>query len=184
VIFVTVGAQMAFDRLIAAVDAWALAAPRTASGSRVDVFAQIGPSELRPQNIRWTKFLAPGLFRGTVAEAEAVVAHAGMGTILTTLELGRPLIVMPRLGDLGETRNDHQVATAERFRAVRGVRVALDTDELTPALDGLLRTGGAGAIAAPDRAPAGASPELVAMLREFVFGRAPAEPRGRRRGET
>ena len=41
-IFVTVGHQMPFDRLIAAVDAWAGARGRS------DVFAQIGTTSLRP----------------------------------------------------------------------------------------------------------------------------------------
>ena len=41
-IFVTVGAQMPFDRMCKAVDAWA------AKRGRSDVFAQIGETEWRP----------------------------------------------------------------------------------------------------------------------------------------
>ena len=67
----------------------------------------------------------------------AIVAHAGMGTILTALELGKPLLIMPRRAALGEHRNDHQLATAERFAAVDGVKVAFDETEFALKLDEL-----------------------------------------------
>ena len=53
VIFVSVGTQLAFDRLIIAVDAWA--------ARRLDreVFAQIGPSRLRPRHIQHAEFVSP-----------------------------------------------------------------------------------------------------------------------------
>ena len=108
-IFVTVGAQMPFDRLIEWVDAWAVAEGRS------DVVAQIGPSELQPERVRVLPFMDPPTFRQTMAESSCVVAHAGMGTILSALELGKPILVVPRLGSRAETRNDHQVATARRF---------------------------------------------------------------------
>jgi UDP-N-acetylglucosamine transferase subunit ALG13 len=53
VIFVTVGAQMPFDRLVKAVDQWA------GENGREDIYAQIGQSDYRPSNIQWTKFLKP-----------------------------------------------------------------------------------------------------------------------------
>jgi UDP-N-acetylglucosamine transferase subunit ALG13 len=165
VIFVTVGAQMPFERLIAGVDAWA------AERGRDDVFAQIGPTEAVPRHIGWTKFLDPPEFRRRVVEAEAIVAHAGMGSILTALEHGKPILVMPRLGRLRETRNDHQVATAERFREMGRVGVAMDEDELPGALDRL------SALEAGERISRWASPTLLAALSGFING----EPGDRRR---
>src|SRR5690349_506002 len=95
-IFVTVGAQMPFDRLVRCVDHWA------AGRGRRDVFAQIGPTAWRPENIEFVQFMEPPEFRARVTEAKAVVAHAGMGSIITALELGKPILVMPRRGDLRE----------------------------------------------------------------------------------
>src|SRR5262245_24804860 len=155
-IFVTVGAQMPFDRLVASVDGWAAA--RTGA----DVFAQIGPTDHEPRHVAWTRFMEPAEFRRRVAESRAVVAHAGMGTILTALELARPILVMPRRGDRMETRNDHQVATAERFLALGRVQVARDEVELVEQLDRLAELRASPAIRPH------ASPELLAALREFV----------------
>ena len=52
-IFVTVGTQLAFDRLIGAVDAWAARTP----GS--DVFAQTGPGTYTPRHIEYAAFISP-----------------------------------------------------------------------------------------------------------------------------
>lgn len=174
-IFVTVGAQMPFERLIAGVDAWAV------ERGRDDVFAQIGPTDATPRHIAWERFLDPPEFRRRLVESEAIVAHAGMGTILTALEHAKPILVMPRLGRLRETRNDHQVATAERFLQMGRVAVAMDDAELPEALDRLLATAPEG-----ERIGAWASPELIETIRRFIGGeavshRAPITPAADRR---
>src|SRR5690606_18210114 len=124
VIFLTVGAQMAFDRLVRAVDGWAGLNPHQ------EIFAQIGPSRYRPAHLRHERFLEPARFRSMIEKASLVVAHAGMGSIISALEMNKPILVMPRLGDLAETRNDHQVATARRFGELGAVHVAMDESEL------------------------------------------------------
>ena len=78
-IFVTVGAQMPFDRLIRTVDEWAT------SRARFDIFAQIGPSDFRPKSIGFERFIDPKEFRTAMRRQMALVAHASMGTILTAL---------------------------------------------------------------------------------------------------
>jgi UDP-N-acetylglucosamine transferase subunit ALG13 len=128
-IFVTVGAQMPFDRLIRAVDVWG------ESRSNPKIFAQIGPSSYRPKNMEFAQFVGPSEFRERVAAAKVVVAHAGMGSIITALEFGKPIIVMPRRGELRETRNDHQVATAKYFSKEGRVIAAFDEKQLSESLD-------------------------------------------------
>ncbi len=149
---------MPFDRLVRGVDGWA------GANGRSDVFAQIGDAEYVPRHIEHAGKIGPGEFRSRMAEADAVVAHAGMGSILTALELGVPILVMPRLGRLKETRNDHQVATAERFKAMGRIEVAMDETELPEALDRLTDLRRADTISAQ------ASPELLDAVRGFIFG--------------
>jgi len=155
-IFVTVGAQMPFDRLVLAVDAWA------ERRGRDDVFAQIGPGGAAPRRLTWTRFLEPEDFKKRLADADVVVSHAGMGTILSCLETGKPIVVMPRLGALHETRNDHQVATAQRFRAMGRVHVADDAAHVADLLDHVET------IRASEVISARASPQLLRVLHEFV----------------
>jgi UDP-N-acetylglucosamine transferase subunit ALG13 len=147
---------MPFDRLVAAVDAWAASRP----GTRV--FAQIGPTSLEPAHVEWVRFLEPDEFRARLAAADAVVGHAGMGTILSALEYGKPILVMPRRGSLRETRNDHQVATAARFGALGRVAVAEDERALPGCLDRLAE------LPRGESIRPWASDELLAALRSFV----------------
>jgi UDP-N-acetylglucosamine transferase subunit ALG13 len=157
VIFVTVGAQMAFDRMIRAVDEWAQRAGRT------DVFAQIGPAEYVPRHIAHTGFLEPPQFAERARAADVIVAHAGMGSIITALTMGKPILVMPRRGDLRETRNDHQVATAQRLSELGKVAVAMDEKELIERLGRLEELTASGAIGPY------AQDSLVTAVRGVVF---------------
>ncbi|HBS29614.1 MAG TPA: glucuronosyltransferase [Phycisphaerales bacterium] len=157
-IFVTVGAQMPFDRMVRAVDEWA------GERRRGDVFAQIGPTEWRPGHVKWTQFLQPPEFAQRVAEAKVIVAHAGMGSIITAMTTGKPILVMPRRGELKETRNDHQLATAQRFLELGKVAVAFDENELKDRLDRLDE------VAAAGRVGPWASESLLSTVRGFISG--------------
>ncbi len=128
-ILVTAGTQLPFDRLIRAVDEWA------ARNGRTDVFAQIGPEGKEPQNIRWKRTIPPQEFRQLFEEADCIVAHAGIGTILAALELAKPIIVVPRQAALNEHRTNHQMATAQRFSEMGLVKVVYDETDLPGALE-------------------------------------------------
>ncbi|MFZ4536449.1 glycosyltransferase [Propionivibrio sp.] len=155
-IFVTVGTQLPFDRLIRTVDAWA---GRT---GRRDILAQIGPSELHPQFIEYHPFLSPPEFTRHFSNAELVIAHAGMGSILSAMSLGKPILVIPRRAGLNEHRNDHQFATARCFKETGNILVALDEQELGAQLSRLE------SIPAASRIGLYASPELLAAVRAFL----------------
>jgi len=126
------------------------------------VFAQIGTTDYRPAHLRWTDLLSPENFRKTLERASVVVAHAGMGTILSALEVGIPILVMPRSAALREMRNEHQFATARRLAERELVHVALDEDELRQKLDELVRLDPAARIA-----PIAPEP-LIERLRSFI----------------
>jgi UDP-N-acetylglucosamine transferase subunit ALG13 len=157
-IFLTVGAQMPFDRLVHSVDLWAW------MRARHDVVAQIGETAFRPSCLQWTAFLDPIDYRQRLAEAEVVVTHAGMGTILTALEFGRPIIVLPRRADLRETRNDHQWDTAAALEEAGRVFVARDERQLLASLDRVDER------PAPQRIASHASLRLLSALRRFIRG--------------
>lgn len=155
-IFVTVGTQGPFDRMIRVIDAWAT------RHDREDVFAQIGRDSWRPKTIEWVEQLDAAEFKQRVERSQVVIAHAGMGTILTALELGKPVLIMPRRAALGEQRNDHQVATVKKLGALELATVANDEVELAEWLEKLddLR------VARPERRQG--LDQLLQTLREFL----------------
>jgi UDP-N-acetylglucosamine transferase subunit ALG13 len=126
-ILVTVGTQLPFERLIRAVDAMLDARPGQA-------LFQIGNGNYEPRNGRWQRVLAPAEFNAAMTEADVVVSHAGIGTILSSRKYGLPAVLMPRLQTLGEHRNDHQTATARSLSHLSGVYVAWNESELVTIL--------------------------------------------------
>ena len=88
-----------------------------------------------PRHIESQSFISPAECRQRIREADVVVAHAGMGTILSALELGTPVLIMPRRAELGEHRNDHQLATARWFAETGKVSVAFDELDMARRLD-------------------------------------------------
>lgn len=157
-IFLVVGTQAPFDRLVRCVDAWA------ASPGRPEVVAQIGHAGYSPRHLRARAFMSPAECREYTAKSDLVVAHAGMGTILSALELGKPVIVMPRRADAGEHRNDHQLATADRLGSRGLVRVAESPEQLTALLSAHASYG------AVHRIRPFASESLIHGLRNFLHG--------------
>ena len=128
-ILVTTGTQFPFDRMVSIIDHWA---QRQAS---VEIYAQIGDSAFTPVNIDSCTFLSPEMYFDLIKKTTLIVAHAGMGSILTAYENGIPIIIMPRKRSLGEHRNDHQKSTAEKFKNTQGIYVAWDKKTLEEYLD-------------------------------------------------
>ncbi len=126
-IFLTVGTQLPFDRLVLAIDTWAGENPGH------QIFGQIadpGPGGYRPKNFEWVADLSPPEFQARFDAATHIVSHAGMGTIISALNKGKPILLMPRLAHLGEHRNDHQKATVQGFRHKPGILVADGSDNI------------------------------------------------------
>lgn len=155
-IFVTVGTQLAFDRMVSAVDQWAAAHPD------VQLFAQIGPGQYCPRHMEHADFLSPSRARELTEQAEVIVAHAGMGSVLAALGLSKPIVIVPRRAGLGEHRNDHQLATARWLAERPGVYVAWHEDEIAAQLDARHRLVGGAPITGAADGP------LVERLRDAV----------------
>lgn len=128
-IFVTVGTDLPFDRMMRVVDDWAQ------ENQRLDVFAQIGHGGWVPEFVPSAEFLEPNDFKNYFGRARVIIAHAGMGTILSALNLGKPILVMPKRASLGEQRNEHQLATAKRMKALGKINVAFDEKEFRQCLE-------------------------------------------------
>lgn len=168
-VFAIAGTQLPFPRLMMALNDWA------ARRCDAAVLAQTGRDHARYSHLSAVDFIDQRRFDACLAEADLVVAHAGMGTILSCAELGKPLVVMPRLASQAEHRNDHQADTARRMAHLSNVTVAGDAAELAAALDRLAETRATPGLR--DRGSETAAQELVLALRGFIWDReAPALP--------
>lgn len=128
-IFLTVGSMFSFDRLVRAVDDLA---GQGAIGD--ELVAQIGDGSFEPRHMPFHRFLAKSDYEEHVDRARSLIAHAGAGTIEMALAQLKPLLVVPRIGRLGEHVNDHQFATARKFEQLGHVLAAYDVAEIAPRL--------------------------------------------------
>ena len=126
-IFVTVGTQLPFPRLISAMEA-------LTAEMHEEVIAQTGPYEGVLAHMSGQENMIPEMFERNFTAARLVVAHAGVGSILSAKRYGKPLVVLPRRLAHDEHRNDHQLATAKAVEAVKGVHVAWQVADLGPLL--------------------------------------------------
>lgn len=124
-IFVTVGTHPApFTRLIDALGA--LPAD--------ELVVQYGHSPA-PVGVREAvDFLGFGDVLDRIRAADAVVMHAGVGSILLARREGHLPIVVPRLHRAGEHVDDHQVELTEALAAERRVIPVWETRELAAAV--------------------------------------------------
>lgn len=132
-IFLTVGSDLPFSRLVKAADKWVEANTHT------QIIAQIGkttPEDHIPQFMDYMPVLCPEDFKSHCEKADFIIAHAGMGSIITALTIEKPIVIMPRLEKFRETRNDHQVATAEHFSTRHGIFSAASEENLPHMIEG------------------------------------------------
>jgi beta-1,4-N-acetylglucosaminyltransferase len=132
-IFVTVGTQFPFDRLVKKLDNGIF---RLLAGH--EVFAQIGDSRYCPANFQYSTLLPREEYAARMQSASAIISHAGMGTITMALQYGKPLLVLPRLRRYGEVVNDHQVVIARRFEERGHLLAAYSEDDLETILPQLM----------------------------------------------
>lgn len=147
-----------FDRLIRVMDDWA------AQTGETDILAQIGNGKYEPSHMPFERRLSQARFAETVTEADVIVAHAGMGTVIAAGRAGRPVVLLPRIKDWGEHTTDHQLATADWLRDKPGIFVA-DTDADLPAAIEKARAVGKGEA----RFPPVADPSFTDRLRAAIL---------------
>jgi UDP-N-acetylglucosamine transferase subunit ALG13 len=116
VIFVTLGThEQPFTRAL----------ERVAALNKTDeIVIQHGSTTARPDLVtaEWFDYLSYDALLAAVREADVVISHAGVGSIVTAVRNDKKPVVLPRLARFGEHVDDHQLQLARRF-AQRGLVV-------------------------------------------------------------
>ena len=129
------------------------------------IVAQTGDGVFEPEHMRWVRSLSREDYAAAMEAADLIVAHAGVGSVVTAGEYARPIVLLPRRAALGEHRNDHQADTAGWLRDRPGIYVADDETELAERIAAARR---ADATASPPMSKT-APPEFLEKLRKFVL---------------
>ena len=121
-IFVTVGTAH-FPRLVEKMD-------EISKMLDLKVIMQIGKTNYKPKNTEYFDFLDNEKFRELIKRAKIVISHAGVGSIMTILEEGKPLLLVPRLKKYGESIDDHQIEITRELEMVGWIKAVYDVEML------------------------------------------------------
>ena len=95
----------------------------------VDVLWQTGGTDTRGLALEPRPSLPQHELVAAMANADAIVAHAGIGSALGALNSGRCPVLVPRRRSYGEHVDDHQLQIAAELSG-RGLALARDADHL------------------------------------------------------
>jgi len=80
-----------------------------------EIIAQIGYSDYLPKRYQYVEFLDKSEFDQMIQKADIVIAHSGVGSIISALNAKKPVLVFPRLAKYKEHIDDHQLDIANAF---------------------------------------------------------------------
>lgn len=95
-----------------------------------EIYAQIGNSTYKPRHYAYKDFMDKKEFDATIAKADLVIAHSGVGTIITAIHAKKPVVVFPRLAKYKEHVDDHQLDIARAFEMKKYVLCCYENDDL------------------------------------------------------
>lgn len=110
-ILVTLGTQdKSFERLLKKLD------KLVKDGKITDeVIVQAGHTKYNSKNFKIFDFLSSKELNDLRKKCDLVITHAGVGSILDSLKLGKKVIGVARLKKYGEHTNDHQLQILDKF---------------------------------------------------------------------
>lgn len=94
------------------------------------IIMQIGKTDYKPRNMEYFDFADYDTIKELNRNAKIVISHAGIGSIITALEAGTPLIVVPRLRKYGELIDDHQLEIARVLKEQKLADVSYDIGDI------------------------------------------------------
>lgn len=70
------------------------------------------------------------VFNSYLDNAEVIITHSGVNSIISTMNRQKPLVVVPRMKKYGEHVDDHQIEIADLMKDKFKVLVCYDMDDL------------------------------------------------------
>lgn len=98
------------------------------------VVVQAGYTKYESKNMKIFSMVDKREFSKLLDEAHLIISHGGVGSIVTSLEKGKKVIVVPRLKKYNEHVNNHQIQIARKFKQEGYVKYVLNLKHLDKAI--------------------------------------------------
>lgn len=92
--------------------------------------AQIGYCAYQPVNYESYRFVNGEQFHNDIKNADVIITHGGVGTLVCALKLGKKVIVFPRLSKYNEHLDNHQLDICKMYHNKGYCMMATDKTEL------------------------------------------------------
>ena len=99
-----------------------------------EVIVQAGYTKYESKNMKIIDFLPSEELEKLEQQANCIITHGGVGSIIGSIEKGKKVIAVPRLKQYGEHVNDHQLDIVESFDASGYIIGITDVSQLENAL--------------------------------------------------
>ena len=98
------------------------------------VIVQAGHTKFKSKDMEIFDLIPIDKMSELMDEADIVITHGGVGSIVGALKKQKKIIAMPRLKKYGEVANDHQKETVEMFLKNNYIKCANTAEELSNVL--------------------------------------------------
>ena len=99
-----------------------------------EVIVQAGYTKYETKNMKILDFVTSNQLEKMQKEARIIITHGGVGSIITSLKMGKRVIGVPRLHQYSEHVNDHQRQIVELFSQKGYIIGVLNLDDMEKAL--------------------------------------------------
>lgn len=99
-----------------------------------EIIAQIGNTDYKPRNYKSFSLIGRDDFQHYMEQSELIITHAGTGSVIPPLKLGKKVIVFPRLQKYKEHLDDHQLELRDVFTNSGYTLSAVAIDQLRDAI--------------------------------------------------
>ena len=79
-------------------------------------------------------FISQEELSSLLSQADLIITHGGVGSIINSIKLGKKVIAIPRLKKYNEHVNDHQIQIVEKFNSEGYIIGVDDVSKLNVAL--------------------------------------------------
>lgn len=127
-ILVTIGSmkEKKFTRLFKIIDE--LCEEKVIDGK--NVIAQVGFDNYNSNNFNVFDMIDDYNFKKMIEDVDLIITHAGTGTVISCIKMGKKVIIFPRMKEYDEHYDDHQLELCELFNNKNYALIAKNKEEL------------------------------------------------------
>lgn len=99
-----------------------------------EVIVQSGHTKYVSDKMKIFDFIPNNQFDKYIKDANIIITHGGVGSIVNSVKLGKKVIAIPRLSKYNEHDNDHQLQICEKFSELGYIKVLNENDDFSKLL--------------------------------------------------